>query len=41
LHVAKTFSAYIARQFLAWFGGIFAAMVIITFLLDYIELIRM
>jgi lipopolysaccharide export system permease protein len=40
LHVAKTFSAYIARQFSAWFGGVFAAMVIITFLLDYIELIR-
>jgi len=40
LHVAKTFSAYISRQFSAWFGGVFAAMVIITFLLDYIELIR-
>ena len=40
MHVAKTFSAYIARQFSAWFGGVFAAMVIITFLLDYIELIR-
>jgi len=40
LHVAKTFSAYIARQFSAWFGGVFAAMVTITFLLDYVELIR-
>ncbi|MBV9814297.1 MAG: LptF/LptG family permease, partial [Alphaproteobacteria bacterium] len=40
MHVAKTFSAYIARQFSAWFGGVFAAMVVITFLLDYIELIR-
>ena len=40
MQVAKTFSAYIARQFFAWFCGVFAAMVIITFLLDYIELIR-
>ncbi|MBV9687655.1 MAG: LPS export ABC transporter permease LptG [Alphaproteobacteria bacterium] len=29
-----------ARQFSAWFAGVFAAMVVITFLLDYIELIR-
>jgi lipopolysaccharide export system permease protein len=40
LHLARTFSAYIARQFFAWFCGVFTAMVIITFLLDYIELIR-
>src|SRR5438552_3217500 len=40
LLLAKTFSAYIARQFFAWFCGVFMAMVIITFLLDYIELIR-
>ena len=40
MHVTKTFSAYVARQFSAWFGGVFAAMVIISFLLDYIELIR-
>jgi lipopolysaccharide export system permease protein len=40
LQVAKTFSTYIARQFFAWFCGVFGAMVIITFLLDYIELIR-
>src|SRR6516165_10887418 len=40
MQLAKTFSAYIARQFFAWFCGVFAAMVIITFLLDYIELIR-
>jgi lipopolysaccharide export system permease protein len=40
LQLAKTFSAYIARQFFGWFCGVFAAMVIVTFLLDYIELIR-
>lgn len=40
MHIAKTLSAYIARQFFVWFGGVFTAMVIITFLLDYLELIR-
>ena len=40
MHLAKTFSAYIARQFFGWFCAVFAAMVIVTFLLDYIELIR-
>jgi lipopolysaccharide export system permease protein len=40
LQLAKTFSAYVARQFFAWFCGVFAAMVIVAFLLDYIELIR-
>ncbi|MBV8888315.1 MAG: LPS export ABC transporter permease LptG [Alphaproteobacteria bacterium] len=40
MHLAKTLSAYIARQFFGWFCGVFAAMLIITFLLDYIELIR-
>src|SRR6516225_11697422 len=40
LLLAKTFSAYVARQFFAWFCGVFLAMVFITFLLDYLELIR-
>ena len=40
MQVAKTFSTYIARQFFAWFCGVFAAMVTVTFLLDYLELIR-
>src|ERR1700745_3984706 len=40
MQLAKTLSSYIARQFFAWFCGVFMAMVIITFLLDYIELIR-
>jgi lipopolysaccharide export system permease protein len=40
VQLAKTLSSYIARQFFAWFCGVFAAMVVITFLLDYIELIR-
>lgn len=38
--LAKTFSAYVARQFFAWFCGVFLGMVFITFLLDYVELIR-
>jgi lipopolysaccharide export system permease protein len=40
VQLAKTLSSYIARQFFAWFCGVFLAMVIVTFLLDYIELIR-
>ena len=40
MQLAKTLSAYIARQFFGWFCGVFGAMAIITFLLDYIELIR-
>jgi lipopolysaccharide export system permease protein len=40
VQLAKTLSSYIARQFFAWFCGVFIAMVIVTFLLDYIELIR-
>lgn len=40
MQLAKTLSAYIARQFFGWFCGVFAAMAIVTFLLDYIELIR-
>jgi len=40
VHLAKTLSAYIARQYFAWFCGVFGAMVCVTFLLDYIELIR-
>jgi lipopolysaccharide export system permease protein len=40
VQLAKTLSSYIARQFLAWFCSVFVAMVIVAFLLDYIELIR-
>ena len=40
LQVAKTFSTYIARQFFAWFCGVFCRDGTITFLLDYLELIR-
>ena len=40
MQLTKTFSVYMARQFFLWFCGVFTAMVIITFLLDYIELIR-
>ena len=36
----KTLSRYIAVRFLAWWSGIPGAMVVIIFLLDYIELIR-
>jgi lipopolysaccharide export system permease protein len=40
MHLARTLSAYIARQFFVWFCGVFGTMVSVTFLLDYIELIR-
>ncbi|HEX3954440.1 MAG TPA: LPS export ABC transporter permease LptG [Stellaceae bacterium] len=40
MKIARTLSAYIARQFFIWFAGVFGTMVSITFLLDYIELIR-
>jgi lipopolysaccharide export system permease protein len=40
LHLGKTLSAYIARHFFGWFCGVFGAMAVITFLADYIELIR-
>jgi lipopolysaccharide export system permease protein len=36
----KTLFRYILRRFFAWVSGIFAAMITIIFLLDYIELIR-
>jgi lipopolysaccharide export system permease protein len=38
--LARTFSTYIGRQFLVWCGVVFTAMLTITFLLDYLELIR-
>jgi lipopolysaccharide export system permease protein len=40
VHFARTLPAYIARQFFTWFCSVFGAMVTITFLLDYIELMR-
>lgn len=40
MQIAKTLSAYIARQFIAWFCGVLGAMLIISFLIDYIELLR-
>ena len=40
MHLARTLSLYIARQFLLWFGSVFGTMVSVTFLLDYIELLR-
>jgi lipopolysaccharide export system permease protein len=36
----KTLFRYIVLQFFIWCAGVFAAMLIIVFLLDYIELIR-
>jgi len=35
-----TLSRYIAVRFLAWCAGVFGAMEVIVFLLDYVELIR-
>jgi lipopolysaccharide export system permease protein len=40
VRLARTLSTYIARQFFIWFCGVFGTMVSVTFLLDYIELIR-
>jgi len=40
VRLARTLSAYIARQFFIWFCGVFGTMVCVTFLLDYIELLR-
>ena len=40
MRLSATLSAYIGRQFLLWFGGVFAAFVGITFILDTIELMR-
>jgi lipopolysaccharide export system permease protein len=38
--IAKTLSSYLARQFLAWCGAVLALMLLLVFLLDYLELIR-
>jgi lipopolysaccharide export system permease protein len=38
--IAKTLSAYLGRQFLAWCGTVFAVMLSLVFILDYLELIR-
>jgi lipopolysaccharide export system permease protein len=40
VQLARTLSAYIARQFFVWFCAVFGGMATITFLIDYIELIR-
>lgn len=40
IRITRTLSVYIARQFLTWCGVVFGAILLIVFLLDYIELIR-
>jgi lipopolysaccharide export system permease protein len=40
MRFARTLSGYIAAQFLGWCGGVFGAMLVIIFLLDYVELLR-
>jgi lipopolysaccharide export system permease protein len=40
VQLAKTLSTYIARQFFTWFCSAFGTMVGVTFLLDYLELLR-
>jgi lipopolysaccharide export system permease protein len=40
VQLARTLSAYIARQFFIWFCAAFGAMVSIAFLADYLELLR-
>jgi lipopolysaccharide export system permease protein len=40
VQLAKTLSAYIARQYFTWFCSAFGAMVSVAFLADYLELLR-
>jgi lipopolysaccharide export system permease protein len=40
VQLARTLSAYIARQFFIWFCCAFGAMVSVAFLADYLELLR-
>jgi lipopolysaccharide export system permease protein len=40
VQLGRTLSAYIAGQFFGWFCGVFGAMAAVTFLLDYVELVR-
>ena len=40
MRLGKTLSGYIARHFFIWFCSVFGTMTIVTFLADYIELIR-
>jgi lipopolysaccharide export system permease protein len=40
MQLARTLSAYIAGRFFGWFCGVFAAIAVVTFLLDYVELVR-
>jgi lipopolysaccharide export system permease protein len=40
VQLPRTLTLYIARQFAIWFGSVFGTMVSVTFLLDYIELLR-
>lgn len=40
VQIPRTLTLYIARQFATWFGSVFGTMVSVTFLLDYIELLR-
>ena len=40
MRLAKTLSAYIARQFFIWFCSAFGAMASVAFLADYLELLR-
>jgi lipopolysaccharide export system permease protein len=40
VQLARTLSAYIAARFFGWFSAVFGAMAVVTFLLDYVELVR-
>lgn len=40
MNSGATFARYIATRWLAWCSSVFGAMVLIVFLLDYVELIR-
>lgn len=40
MHLSFTLSRYIGRLFLVWFGGVFLALIGVTFILDAVELMR-
>lgn len=40
MRLSPTLSVYIARQFLIWFGGVFLALIALSFVLNVVELMR-
>lgn len=40
MRLSSTFSLYIGRQFVLWFATVFAALLVVVFLFDVVELLR-